>query len=324
MLQGRAEASIENQEWVQSEKDYGEQIWRDFLLEERLKKDLKHQQVVQLLSLVSLPPPTLPLEKAVSECDHAIQEQELTSIQDEKPPQPQPDEGYESEQAVFDREADILGKGKSVTLGMWHNSWQKKPYGNGLGRNQCSFVPSAVHPNKRWKMVSSMVGGGWELSLVPTQRPEMGGPSNCDASYGPEETRPFKKLEVVEFMDVRGLPYVDLELYIALKTITLETGTTSQVQAKLHRAARTFLKTYRTDHLQPEILLEIQHWTVLAAMIPTKSELLGMKMMAKKKLFGQMGQAAAFKRDGKLRENKRWWQLFSPATTLEMYKPDKA
>jgi len=59
-------------------------------------------------------------------------------------------------------------------------------------------------------------------------------------------------------------------------------------------------------------------------MIPTKSELLGMKMMAKKKLFGQMGQAAAFKRDGKLKENKRWWQLFSPATTLEMYKPDKA
>jgi hypothetical protein len=149
----------------------------------------------------------------------------------------------------------------------------------------------------------------------------MGGASDSkDYGYGPEDTRPAKKLEVAEFMDVRGLPFVDLELYIHLKRYTLESGTVSSTYSKLHRLAKTYLATFRVNHLSPELLLEVQHWTVLAAMIPSTSEMRGIKMMAKSEIYRKMVKSAQFKRDGKVKEHRPWWHLRTPKL-LEMYKP---
>lgn len=210
---------------------------------------------------------------------------------------------------------------KPVTLGMWHNHWQKRDYGKGKLLNESALIPSEAHPNLRWKVSGPLAGNFWTLDEVPTQHPEMGGCSNDPSyGYGPEETRPLKKLEVVHFMDVRGLPYVDLELYIHLKSFTAEAGTVSTTHAKLHRMAKTFMASYRTDHLAPELVLEIKHWTVLAAMIPSQSEMRGLKMMANAELYRQMGKAAQFKRDGKVVEKISWWRLAKPRM-LEMYKP---
>lgn len=215
-------------------------------------------------------------------------------------------------------------KNKPVTLGMWHNHWQKKPYGTGNHVNRVSEIPSITHPNLRWKVSSPLAGGDWTLEAVPTQHPEMGGISNSDTyGYGPDETRPPKKLEVAEFMDVAGLPYVDFELYIKLKRYTMENGTVASTHGKLHRLATTFMASYRTDHLAPELLLEIQHWTVLASMIPSQSEMRGLKMMANAELYKQMYVAARFKRDGKVKEKRTLWDTImgQPPRLLEMYKP---
>lgn len=212
-------------------------------------------------------------------------------------------------------------KGDVVTLGMWHNHWQNRPYGTGPLTNESAIIPSLVHPSSRWRCSGPLAGNIWYLDDIPTQHPEMGGASDSrDYGYGPEETRPPKKLEVAHFMDARALPYVDFELYITLKSYTMETGTVAATQAKLHRLAKSYLGTYITNHLPPELLLEVRHWTVLAAMIPSNSEMLGMEMMAQNKIYHQMSKAAQFKRDGKLKERLSWWQFRKPRM-LEMYKP---
>jgi len=219
------------------------------------------------------------------------------------------------------KEAVASVSNDSVTLGMWHNHWQSKPYGCGLGVNNSRVIPSVVYPDKRWEITKGEGGGDYYLTAVPTQHPERGGASDsADFGYAPEETRPFKRLEVAEFMDVRALPYVDFELFIHLKEFTMQTGVTSVTQPKLYRQAKTFLGQYRVNHLPPELLLEVEHWTVLASMIPTKSEILGMKMMAKPKLFDQMYKTARFRRDGMLREVKPWWKI-GKTKLLGMYKP---
>jgi len=214
------------------------------------------------------------------------------------------------------------GSGKdSVTLGMWHNHWQKRPYGKGALCNEVDLIPSVSHPDLRWKVSGPLSGQIWSLESMPIQHPEMGGASDSkDFGYGPEDTRPAKKLEVAKFMDVRGLPYVDFELYIHLKRYTMENGTVASTYSKLHRLAKTYLATYRLNHLSSELLLEVQHWTVLAAMIPSLSEMRGIKMMAQSEIYRNMGKSAQFKRDGKVVEEKKWWHFRAPRL-LEMYKP---
>lgn len=204
-----------------------------------------------------------------------------------------------------------------VTLGMWHSHWEKKPK---LGTNSL-FVPSIVYANERWVVAKTPEGDAeCKLQQIPIQRPAMGGPSNSGvAAYGPEETRPIKIMVCSQFMDVSGLPYVDVELYCHLKSNNMKAGTTAPSHARLHDLADRFLTRYRVDHYHPAIVMEIKHWTVLAAMLPTTSELKGVKMMSKKKVFKQMETLAQFKRDGVVYK-PRWFGLL-PDKKLQMYAP---
>lgn len=219
-------------------------------------------------------------------------------------------------------------KQRSVTLGMWHHHWQSRPYSDarhGGLTNPCRLIPSIVHPNLRWEVeVVEGEGKRWIMKEAPTQHPDRGGASDSpDYAYAPEEVRPYKQLEVCEFMEVEKLPYVDFELYIHLKEYTMTTGTTASTYQKLCRLAKTYLATYRTNHLHPGLLLEVVHWTVLAALIPTESELRGIQMLGKTKIYKQMKVAAQFKRDGTYEPPKKWYQFRRP-TVLAMYKPAPA
>jgi hypothetical protein len=322
----------EHTDMVMSENEYEDEIRRYHQTE--LVRDKIQRKM--LSDLFSVPPPPLPRNVDRGESDDSIEFERWynetfsdATLSDcpkptAPPAQPVPDTSKDKKPLMtrvrdFMRRADTVSK-EPVTLNMWHNHWQSRPYGKGPMCNQVDLIPSVAHPNVRWKVIN--IGGPvWTLEDVPVQHPESGGASDDSSyAYGPEETRPPKRLEVACFMDVRGLPYVDLELYIALKEYTLENGTIGTTYPKLHRLAKSKLATYRVNHLPPELLLEIKHWTVLAAMIPTTSEMAGIKMMANAKLYKQMGESARFKRDGSVAARKRWWQ-FGPQKFLQMYKP---
>jgi hypothetical protein len=156
---------------------------------------------------------------------------------------------------------------------------------------------------------------------IPVQHPASGGPSDgAEQGYAVDEYRPRKVLRCSWFMDVHALPYVDFELFMNLKMFNMAAGTTEVTHQKLHRQASAFLQSYRVNDIPPELLAEVLNWTVLAAMIPTDSEMLGIKMMSNKKVYKQINIASRFKRDGESSTPSRLWGLI-PGKLLSMRRP---
>jgi len=208
---------------------------------------------------------------------------------------------------------------EDITLGMWHNKWEK------LSKTEKNLAPpilSEIYPDKRW-LISKDEAGLLECHLVdiPISRPEMGGPSQCAGmAFNADEVRPSKIMRLSAFMDIRSLQYVDMELFAKLKKLTMATGVVASTHAKLHRQADSFLQNYRLANLHPILVNEICHWTVLAAMIPTQSEMRGVKLMAKRSLYGAMNTATEFKREGSVIKKR----FFLPNIRLSMFKPRPA
>jgi len=135
-------------------------------------------------------------------------------------------------------------------------------------------------------------------------------------AFATDEVRPHKRLELSRFMDVKMLPYVDMELYAELKIMVMSTGVIAATYAKLQCQITATLNQYRICHLHPVLLLEVRHWTALAAMCPTNSEKRALELFGKAKLYKQMNASTRFKRDGDI-ERKTWLGK----KLLSMYRP---
>lgn len=210
-------------------------------------------------------------------------------------------------------------KNKIVTVDMWHSSCEGMP-------NVNKYVPSYRYPNEKWHIVKTETGFNCTRIPVRTVHPEMGGVSNSlDHAYGSDEERPAKQLLLANFMNIKMLTFVDMELYAELKGFVLESGVVPSTHATLHKKATAFLRKYRIDHLDAIILLEVRAWTVYAAMMATESELKGLHLMAKGNVIRDMGRVAEFKRTGTVTTS--WLNGFSLRTPLffgtkkKMYKP---
>jgi hypothetical protein len=204
-------------------------------------------------------------------------------------------------------------------LGMWHSKWEKLPK---MDQNLAPPILSEVYPNKRWQITKDEAGQiECHLIDIPTCRPEMGGPSQAGRmGFNVDETRPNKIMRLSAFMDIRSLQYVDLELFAKLKQMTMATGVVPSTHAKLHRQAAAFLQNYRLTNLHPILVNEISYWTVLAAMIPSQSEMKGIKLMARKDLYNAMNRATEFKREGTVVKRR----FILPNIKLSMFKPKPA
>lgn len=211
-------------------------------------------------------------------------------------------------------------KNKVVSVGMWHTYWKGMP-------NLNAYVPSHNYPNEKWQ-ITKLAVGGFDCKRVPIHvvHPEMGGVSNDNSqSYGTDEERPFKTLLLAKYMDITMLTFVDMELYAELKGVVLEAGVVPTTHAMLHKKANAFLRKYRTNHLDAVMMLEVKQWTVLAAMQPTKSEMLALRFIAKGRTMRDMGSLARFKRTGEVTTS--WlhgWSFPKPlmcGLTKRMYKP---
>jgi len=206
-----------------------------------------------------------------------------------------------------------------VTLGMWHSKWETRSKA-GL---RAPPILSDVYPEERWELVKTPAGDMMcSLVRLPVNRPELGGPSQKQPgmAYSSDEVRPHKQLRLSSFMDITALAYVDVELFTVLKATTMATGVVAATHAKLHRQADAFLTKYRVNLIHPVLMLEVKHWTVLAAMIPTSSEMRGLALMAKPKLYKAMNQATEFKRDGTVVKKR----FFLPNVNLSLFKTKTA
>jgi len=206
-----------------------------------------------------------------------------------------------------------------ISLSMWHSRYEQRLK---KGHNLVApCVPSEFYPEVKWKVFRDRHGGTWVEEVdINVVHPAMGGPSN-DASYAYdcEENRPRKRFALSSFMDVKALCYVDMELYAHLKGFGMASGTVAGTQQKLYREAKTFMSKYRIDDTHPIFILEVIQWTVLAAMLPTEGELLGMKMVSRSGIYQPMAALAEFRRTGTVRK-RRWWGLL-PDRVLTMFKP---
>lgn len=177
--------------------------------------------------------------------------------------------------------------------------------------NGSLYVHSELDSGKRWRVVKCKETGEVHclLQTIPAVNNNIPGLSNTNAAFAEDESRVSKVMILSGFMKKRGLPFVDLELYYHLKSNNLNTGTAKSTHAKLSAKADVFLAQFRISQYDPQLLLEIKLWTVLAAMLPTKSELLALRLLGKAKVFGDINKVADFKRDGVVRQRRLWGLL---------------
>lgn len=185
--------------------------------------------------------------------------------------------------------------------------------------NGSLYVHSELDSGMRWRVVKNKQTGEVHCVLqeIPAVNNNVPGLSNLGVAFAEDETRTRKVLILSGFMKKRGLPFVDLELYYHLKTNNLNTGTAKSTHAKLSAKADVFLAQFRISQYDPQLLLEVKLWTVLAAMLPTKSEILALQLLGKNKVFGDINKVADFKRDGVVRERRLWGLLPDRVHTLQ-------
>lgn len=211
---------------------------------------------------------------------------------------------------------------KYVTLGMWHNRCEKDvEFRHSVEKGEIC-IKSTVYPGLRWEVVKSETGDTTCVQKpIPTQHPILGGPSDSKAyGYASDEDRAPKELVLSRFMNVKGLRFVDLEMYVALKRKGMALGTSKETHAKLMNEAHTFLARYLTNHLDPVFVNEVICWTVAAAMLPTESELRMVNMMTNKHLYEDMNRVAQFKRSGVVEFDDGCGCLGARRTSLHMYE----
>lgn len=214
---------------------------------------------------------------------------------------------------------------KYVTLGMWHNRYEEDEQFRHKVEEGEICIKSTVYPGLRWEIVKSETGDTVCVQKpIPTQHPIMGGPSDSKAyAYASDEDRAPKELILSRFMNVKGLRFVDLEMYVALKRKGMALGTAKETHAKLMNEAQTFLARYLTNHLDPVFVNEMICWTVAAAMLPTESELRMVNMMANKHLYADINRVAQFKRSGVIEYEDGCGCFGSGRAELRMYEPKR-
>jgi hypothetical protein len=198
------------------------------------------------------------------------------------------------------RECWSSRKEKYVTLGMWHNRLEKDAIFRHKVEKGEIRIKSTVYPGLRWEISKTEMGDTICVQKpIPTIHPKIGGPSDSKAyAYASDEDRAPKELLLSRFMNVKGLRFVDLEMYVVLKRKSMALGTAKETHSKLMNEAQTFLSGYLTNHLDPVFVNEIICWTVAAAMLPTESELTMVNMMANKRIYADINKVAKFKRSG--------------------------
>jgi hypothetical protein len=193
----------------------------------------------------------------------------------------------------FKRVRKLCGKNREVTVKDWlknKNMLQKE----GIDIN----IPSRLSMDKKWDVYANEEGIHCRLVDINTITGQFPGPSQIGSAADPNESRPVKKFRLSKMAEIKGLVYVDYELYTHLKIFLLAQGVSSMTHAKMHRQAVTFLKQYRYQNIEPSLLFEILHWTVLAAMIPTKNEMRGVKILGNSNIFNDIKRLARFRRKG--------------------------
>jgi len=73
---------------------------------------------------------------------------------------------------------------------------------------------------------------------------------------------------------------------------------------KLSTKADKYLSQFRISQYDGQLLLEVKLWTVLAAMLPLKSEIQALKLLGKRSVFSAMNDVARFKRSGQIVEKR--------------------
>jgi len=170
-------------------------------------------------------------------------------------------------------------------------------------------VVSKLDSNQRWVMKKGDDGDViCTLEPIPAVNNNLPDASNKGLAFDSDENRPRKVLVLSCFMKKRGLPFVDVGLYYHLKNANLNSGTVVSSYTKLCTKADLYLKQFRVSQYEGQLLLEVKLWTVLAAMLPLKSEMEALKLLGKKSVFCAMNDAAAFKRTGQIKE-RRWFGL---------------
>jgi len=293
-----------------------------------------------------IPEPTAPIEAQENNAEPEQQPKIVTadfSMQTDYIPQPFDKEAFEKifqahgmdinqettvaiakpEMSLFEQLCERMStkKNKVVSVGMWHSTWGGMP-------NTHRYVPSHRYPDEKWHITKTATGFNCAKIPVRSVHPDMGGVSNTtDQAYGADEERPIKHLQLDNFMDIKLLTLVDMELYPELKSFVLESGVVASTQATLQKKAVAYFKRFRIDHLDPIMLLDVRSWTVYAAMIATETELKGVDLMAKGSIMRNMGRVSEFKRTGTVTTS--WLNGFSLRRPIlfgmrkKMYKPEE-
>lgn len=212
-----------------------------------------------------------------------------------------------------------------VTLGMWHNRKEKdQDYRHESSNGVYADVVSKIYQNHRWVLTKNENGDIVCTSQpIPVVHPALGGPSD-DAifAYDVDENRAPKQLALSRFMNIKALQYVDLELYVHLKSKAMALGVSADTHAKMSREADTFLLKYRVNHIDPMLMLEVKCWTVMCSLLPTQSELEAIKLFGNKKLYRDVNRVSRFKRSGRIDvDSCCCWPFGGASTQLEMYMP---
>lgn len=188
-----------------------------------------------------------------------------------------------------------------------------------VGDNKVIHVLSETDSGKRWVVRKNEEGDAvCVLQDIPNTNNNAPDPSNELLPFPQDEERPPKKLVLSCFMRRKGLPFVDQGLYYHLKNVNLNSGTVVNTHMLLCAKADLFLKQFRVSHYPPHLMLEVKLWTVLAAMLPLKSELLALKMLGKKSVVKPINDVASFKRQGQMVQKRLWGLLPSRQLSFKL------
>lgn len=201
-----------------------------------------------------------------------------------------------------------------MSIGKFINKFGDKTISNWSGihhqhinKRDTNTIPSATIKDGRWHIVEKDGQYHCTIKTVNVVQPELGGPS-VDGYWGADEDRPWKKLVCEPFMAVKTLCYVDIELYAHLKSKVMGRGISVDSHSMLTEAAQRFLKQYRVNCYDPLLLLEVVHFTVLAAMVTSATEIRALEeMTANRRTFEDIKRVATFRQQGTFSPTRSWY-----------------
>jgi len=119
--------------------------------------------------------------------------------------------------------------------------------------------------------------------------------------YDAADKRPFKLIEFASEADKVDLKWVDVELYWHLKFLLIGRPRSTDTTGFLRAESKRYFNGFKTGHIDNRLKFKVINHTVLAVLVPTREEILALRVLGKDKNADRIAEADEFAREGVVR-----------------------